>query len=72
MTIAFQINPAPNVGIVRDSYGVEQRVEVRRQRSRNANHWTIYAPGWRVLKFSDPSRAASKLESHPDFVRWEV
>ena len=40
---------------------------ITRQR---ADHFTMYAPGWRPMAFRTMEAARAKLERHPGFVHW--
>lgn len=72
-TVAMEgVSFAPNVAVIKDSYGNEQRVETRKVRFHGQKGYRFYAPGWRPMTFFDPCKAAAKLATHHAFVRWEV
>ena len=57
------------VALVKDSYGSEQLVLIRRRRNHRLA-FAFYAPGWRQLNFRTIESAAAKLATHPAFVKW--
>lgn len=63
---------AKNVAVIKNSYGAEVRVDMRKGYHKGAKVYRFVAPGWRPMRFFDPCKAAAKMASHYNFVRWEA